>query len=232
MGGIKNDFQIFKSFSELAHAKNLAEGNLYLRSVFYYRSHPESNIRDFNEFTCRNGQGSSSLTNPALIFCCHDQLPASQPFLVKINSPYRLFNTIKRKLSTAIYPKDNAYFGKVIYRQMRGDTPDVSPFPKVTFYCEKDPSTIDSIINCIYFKDTFFSEQNEARMCFLICPERLSTLRDDDIEVKFCRRIHNKNLNRWEEEEINYDNWKNRDNYWFEVHLKVEESNFTLIKTQ
>jgi len=225
--------KIFKSVSFCEHAESLSRGKIILRSIEFFRSHPCQEMKDFDEFSTSKKGHSIGLTNPALIFCSHKFKPKGKNHVIEIRSPCELFIELKEKLSPAV---GNAYFGEVIYTD-----PESTEYYPINFYCERvylaNEINLDTDIGIeiAFYKNSKFAHENEVRMCFLVCPERLSTITKSDIKIKYWKRFLKCDSSYPEkpvfhcEEELNFTDWKkqrsakgnNRDFFWFEAHINV-----------
>jgi hypothetical protein len=221
--------RVFKSVSSFDHAEKFSKGEIILRSIEFFRSNACQDLKDFNEFSASKKGHSISLDNQALIFCSHKFKPKCKTHLIEIRSPCVLFTEVKKRLSTAT---SGAYFGEVIYLD-----PESTEYDPINFYCERvyltDKKKLDSGpgIEIAFYKKSKFAHENEVRMCFLVCPEKLNSLNGSGIEVNFYERYIDCTLIQWKDREVEYDYWKskktgpadNYDRYWFEACFKLPQ---------
>ena len=180
----------------------------------------------------------------ALVFCAHKWKPKCKHHIVEIRGPCEIFKKIQSLLSSSV---NSAYFGEVYYKD-----PLVKGFPRISYYCDdvnnkgvKKEEESNPGIDICYYKLPKYAYENEVRMCFFVCPEKLAKFKDPHVEVKFFRRfcrIDSENPQKPVlkcQEELDFECWKckkskthyslsegieeNNDieKYWFEVHMRL-----------
>lgn len=231
---------IIKVLSSEADAKNLCEGNLILRSRHYYlncageaKDELESRLNYKRPSEYNHQSVNKGFINDYLLFCAHgpDKQEQSQygKFGVRISNPCSLKKEIREKFELFGCMVLFSIFGKIRYSDFEGYEPKDS----VEYYCDEDNiarSNFRKTYEIAYSKRICFEKDKEVRMIFDVKTEKL--IPTQDLEVKFCKREDSKNPPK---EFRDYKEWCNskcdddigREDYWFEIYMKVSNNYFS-----